>query len=261
MPQSNFWVDLIASLNKKKSKEQIKNDVQNLGDMKVPLIGTLSKAKTKAQIAKDLSSLNASTELKVKVDSKKVANDVQFATQQAQKQAKPMQINFEVKKEKLINDIKVLAKANSAMFKDVDVTSKYNALLDSAKFANTSKELKGVRLQLSALRSELRATNLAGLNLTDTLKKGVRRAGELFGSYGLIMAGTRQLRNAWTEALALDKAYTNLNKVQDELSRSDYPEYLDMCNRKAKELATSQKELIEGATEFSKSGYNLSTSL
>lgn len=260
MPQSNFWIDLIASLNKKRSKEQIKNDVQNLGDIKFPLIGTLFKAKTKAQIAKDLSSLNASTELKVKVDSRKVANNVQLATQQAQKQVKPMRVNFEVKKEKLINDIKVLAKTNSAMFKDVDITSKYNALLDSAKFANNSKELRNVRLQLSALRSELKATNLAGLSLTDTLKKGVRRAGELFGSYGLIMAGTRQLRNAWTEALALDKAFTNLNKVQDELSRSDYPEYLDMCNRKAKELATSQKGLIEGATEFSKSGYDLSTS-
>lgn len=260
MPQSNFWIDLIASLNKKKSKDQLKNDVQNLGDMKVPLIGTLSKAKTKAQIAKDLSSLNASTELKVKVDLKKVANDVQSATQQAQKQAKPMQINFEVKKEKLINDIKVLAKTNSAMFKEVDVTSKYNALLDSAKFANTSKELKGVRLQLSALRSELKATDLAGLNMTDTLKKGVRRAGELFGSYGLIMAGTRQLKNAWTEALTLDKSYTDLNKVQDELSRNDYPKYLADCNKKAKELAASQKGLIDGAAEFSKSGYNLSTS-
>jgi len=260
MPQSNFWIDLIASLNKKKSKDQIKNDVQNLGDIKFPLIGTLSKAKTKAQIAKDLSSLNASTELKVKVDSKKVANNVQLATQQAQKQVKPIQVNFDVKKEKLINDIKVLAKTNSAMFKDVDVTSKYNALLDSAKFANTSKELRSVRLQLSALRSELKATNLAGLNLTDTLKKGVRRAGEVFGSYGLIMAAIRQLRNAWTEALTLDKTYTDLNKVQNELSRSDYPKYLDDCNKKAKDLATSQKELIEGTTEFSKSGYNLSTS-
>lgn len=260
MPQSNFWIDLIASLNKKKSKDQIKNDAQNLGGIKVPLIGTLFKSKTKAQIAKDLSSLNASTELKVKVDSRKVANNVQLATQQAQKQVKPMRVNFEVKKEKLINDIKVLAKTNSAMFKDVDITSKYNALLDSAKFANNSKELRNVRLQLSALRSELKATNLAGLSLTDTLKKGVRRAGELFGSYGLIMAATRQLRNAWTEALTLDKTYTNLNKVQDELSRSDYPKYLEECNKKAKDLATSQKELIEGATEFSKSGYNLSKS-
>ena len=58
----------------------------------------------------------------------------------------------------------------------------------------------------------------------------------------------------------LDKTYTDLIKVQSELTRKDYPDYLERCNKKAQELATTQKALMEGSTEFSKSGYDLKTS-
>lgn len=262
MAENNFWINLVASLKKGQSKKQIQSDAKNLGEIKVPLIGTLDKAKTRAQLKKDLASLNGTVKLTGKFDEKGLNASVQQAAQKAQKKAKaqPVEIDFSVRKDKLVNDIKLLGQQNSKMFKDAGIAQKYNQLLDNAKLAVSNKQLQSLRLQLSAMRSEIRAVNLSGLTLGDTFKRTFRRATELFAGTGGVMLATQQLRKAWTEALNLDKAYTDLIKVQDQLSRSDYPDYLDRCNKKAQELAATQKGLIEGAAEFSKSGYNLSTS-
>lgn len=262
MAENNFWVNLVAFLKKGQSKKQIQTDAKNLGEIKVPLTGTLDKAKTRAQLKKDLASLNGTVKLTGKFDQKGLDASVQQAAKKAQKKAKaqPVEIDFNVRKDKLINDIKILAQQNSKMFKDAGMAQKYNQLFDNAKLAVSNKQIQLLRLQLSAMRSEIRATNLSGLTLGDTFKRTFTRATELFAGTGGVMLATQQLRKAWQEALNLDKAYTDLIKVQDQLSRSDYPDYLDRCNKKAQDLAATQKGLIEGAAEFSKSGYNLSTS-
>lgn len=258
MAQNNFWVDLVATLKKAQSKKQITSDAKNLGDIKIPLIGTLNKKATKAQIKQDLASINGTVNLNTKVNKKGVVTAVQQAQATANKST--IQVSMNLKKDKLINDIKVFGQQNTKLFKDVNMTAKYNSLLDSAKLASSGKEIQNLRMQLSAMRSELKANNLAGLTLGDTFKKTFKRATELFTGTGGIMLLTRQLRNTWEEALTLDKAYTDLIKVQNELTRSDYPDYLDRCNEKAQKLATTQKALIESVTEFSKSGYNLTES-
>lgn len=45
------------------------------------------------------------------------------------------------------------------MFKNADISAKYNSLLNNAKLATSGKELQNLRLQLSAMRSEIKATN------------------------------------------------------------------------------------------------------
>ncbi len=262
MAQNNFWIGLIADLKKAQSKKQVQTDAKNLGDIKVPLIGTLNKARTKAQLKQDLASMNGTVNLTGKMNKKGTVTSVQQATQQAQATANkvPIQVSMNLKKDKLINDINIFGQQNTKLFKDENMTAKYNSLLDSAKLASSGKEIQNLRMQLSAMRSELKANNLAGLTLGDTFKKTFKRATELFTGTGGIMLLTRQLHDTWEEALTLDKAYTDLIKVQNELSRSDYPDYLDRCNEKAQKLATTQKALIESTTEFSKSGYNLTES-
>ena len=264
MAQNNFIVDLIAKLHEARSRKQIQADAKRYADIKVPLTGTLDKAKTRAQIERDVASLNTTTtvNLKGKVDKKNITTSAQQVAQQAQNIAnkQPIKYNVELRKDKLINDIKIFGQQNSKMFKDSAMSSKYYTLLDSAKLASSGKELTNLRAQLSALRSEIKANNLAGLTLGETFKRTFKRIAQFFTGTRLVMLGTQQLRQAWTEAMNLDKAYTGLIKVQDELTRSDYPAYLDECNKKAKELATTQQALIESTTEFSKSGYDLATS-
>lgn len=261
---NNFLIGLTAFLNKDKSKTQIQSDAKQLGDanIKVPLVGTLDKAKTKVQLRQDLASMKGTINLTGKVNQKSIVSSVQQATQQAQRAVgkNPIQLNFNLKKDKLINDLRILGQQNSKMFKNADMSAKYNSLLNNAKLATSGKELQNLGLQLSAMRSEIKATNLSGMTLGDTFKKTFRRATELFTGTAGVMLISKQLKEAWTQAIELDTAFTDLVKVQDELSRSDYANYLDRCNKKAQELATTQKSLIEGVTEFSRSGYNLTES-
>ena len=88
MGYNDFLIDFIASLKKEESKKQIQSDAKNLGDIKVSLIGTLNKAKTRVQLKQDSESLNGSVNLTGKVDKKGVVTSVQQVTQQAQKQAR-----------------------------------------------------------------------------------------------------------------------------------------------------------------------------
>lgn len=257
---NSFFLALIAKLNKQKSKKQIQKDAKELGNIYVPIIGRLLKGQSKQQIQKDLSSITPQIKVSTSVNSKNLNQNVHRAVKNAQKNSKPISVNFQVKKEKLINDIKYLAKVNSAMFHNTDMSIKYHNLLDNAKLATSSKELRALKLQLSAIRSELKATGLAGKNMTDTFKSGVKRAVELFGSYGLIMSFTKQLRNAWNEAQELDESLTSLAKVSDEISRNNFPAYLDKCIKRTQELAVSTKDYIDSVTEFSKQGYSLADS-
>lgn len=261
MGEDNFILDLIASLLQSKSKKQIKEDIKSMGDIKFPLVGTLS-LKTKAQLKKDIASLNGTVNLTGKVNSKSVSTSLQQATAQAQKQvnAKPIEVSFAVKKEKLVNDIKLLAQQNSRLFKDTDMSIKYNSLLDDASMARNSVELSALRTQLGSLRSELKITGNAGLTFGDSLKKSLSKVMGLFGNFNIIMQFRQQLHNAWIEAEELDKSMTDLSRVNAEITRSGFPDYLDKVISKTKQLAVATKDYIDSVTTFSRAGYNLADS-
>lgn len=257
---NDFFIKLIAMLDKLRSKTQLDKDIKDIQPIKLPLTGTLNKAKTKAQLNRDLQSITPTVTVNANVNSQGLKQSTKNAVNQTQKNTQTIAVDFSIRKEKLINDIKILGQENSKLFKNNDMSAKYHTLLSDANIANSEQDIRSLRTQLEAMRSELKANNLAGASLGETLRKTFKRAAELFTGTGAIMAVSQQLRNAWNEAMTLDKSYTNLVKVQDQLTRSDYPEYLEQCNKKAQDLATTQKSLIEGATEFSKSGYNLSDS-
>lgn len=259
LAENNFIIELIARLNKSASKKQVQTDAENLGKIKIPLIGTLNKRQTRQQIKQDLASLNETVNITGKVDKNGVVKSVQQATQQAQKdtKAKPIEINFSVKKDKLINDIKLLGKQNSRLFKDAGMTSKYNNLLDNAQLAASTQELNNLRLQLGAFRSEIKVAGKTGMTFIDALKSGLSKVLQLFGGYNIVMQFTKQLRNAWKEAKELDSALTDLSRVNSDISRSDFSSYLDKVIDKAKKLSVAIKDCIDATTTFSRAGYNL----
>ena len=261
MGEDNFILGLIASLLQSKSKKQIKEDIKSMGDIKFPLVGTLSP-KTKAQLKKDIASLDGTINLTGKVNSKGVVTSLQQATAQAQKQAdlKPVEMSFSVKKDKLLNDIKLLAQQNSKLFKNSDMSIKYNSLLDNAEMARNTVELSALRTQLGSLRSELKITGNAGLTFGDSLKKSLSKVMGLFGNFNIIMQFRQQLHNAWTEAEELDKSMTDLSRVNAEITRSGFPDYLDKVISKTKQLAVATKDYIDSVTTFSRAGYNLADS-
>lgn len=297
MGNNEFILNIIAALNKQLSKAQLKKDLQGIDNsLSVKVIAKLATALSKKQLRDSLKQLNNLyvqvgtkfktdqnsknellkeieqlqknlTELQLKVGvehgaSKNVISSVISTAKTAQRYADKTAItlDIEVRKEKAVNDILYIGQRYSKLFSNVSASNKYEKLLNSAYSISDKSQLQEVRAQISAFTSDLKAHGLAVQSTGGKWRKLTERAKDLFSAASIVRMIFTQTKQAVSTTIGLDKVYTDLVKVNDELSRGDYASYLAECNVKAQELATSQKALIQGAEEFSKSGYNLDTS-
>ena len=258
---NNFILQLIASLSKTKSKQQIKSDVKSLGDMYVKLIGNLDMPKTRKAIKAQLKGLNNFTfNITPNVNTKGVQSATKQVINNAQRVASSnkVHLNFDTSKQQLINMIKIVGKNNNKLFNDREMTAKYNQLLNSANVAKSTGELKTLKGELAAFKTELVATNNAGLTWGSKFKKSIESYAKFFSGASMIYALFNQVRNAATEAKALDDSLVNLQKVTDEIGdRDTLYKYFDKSLSKAQELNVKVGSLIDAVTEFKKLGWDL----
>lgn len=262
MAQNNFILNLIASLNKTRSKQQIKADTKTLGDLYVKLIGCLNMAQTRKYIKNQLKGLSGNT---FTITPSLNEKGIQAATKQtvntAQKVANSNKIyySFDVDKAKFQNQLKNFAANNSKLFSSKEMSAKYNNLLNLSNIAKSKTELNALRKQLAAFKTELIATNKAGMNWTDKFKASISRFSQYFSGASFIYAVTTQLRKTWTEAKILDDSLVSLQKVTSEISdRNALYKYFDKAMNKAQELNVKVGSLVDAVTEFKKMGWSLS---
>lgn len=261
MAQNNFLINLIAGLSKTKSKQQIKSDTKSLGDMYVKLIGNLDMPKTRKAIKAQLKGLN---NLKFNITPNVNTKGVQSATRQAVNNAQKVannnkvHLNFDTSKQQLVNQIKILGRNNNKLFSDREMTAKYNQLLNSANVAKSIGELKTLRGELSAFKTELVATNNAGMTWGSKFKESIKSYAKFFSGASMIYALSNQIRNAATEAKTLDDRLVDLQKVTDEIGDRDaLYKYFNRAMSKANELNVKVDSLIYAITEFKKLGWSL----
>ena len=261
MAVNDFIVNLVAGLSKTKSKQQIKSDAKSLGDMYVKLIGNLDMPKTRKAIKSQLKGLNNLTfNITPNVNTKGVQTATKQAINNAQRVANSnkVHLNFDTSKQQLVNQIKILGRNNNKLFSDREMTAKYNQLLNSANVAKSTGELKTLRGELSAFKTELVATNNAGLTWGSKFKKSIESYAKFFSGASMIYALSNQVRNAVTEAKTLDDSLVNLQKVTDEIADRDaLYKYFDKSLSKAQELNVKVGSLIDAVTEFKKLGWDL----
>lgn len=259
---NNFILQLVAGLNKTKSKQQIKSDAKSLGDMKfVKLIGNLDMPKTRKAIKAQLKGLNNLTfNITPNVNTKGVQTATKQAINNAQRVANSnkVHLNFDTSKQQLVNQIKILGRNNNKLFNNHEMTAKYNQLLNAANVAKSTGELKTLRGELSAFKTELVATNNAGMTWGSKFKESVKSYTKFFSGASLVYAISNQVRNAATEAKTLDDSLVNLQKVTDEISDRDaLYKYFNKSLSKAQELNVKVGSLIDAVTEFKKLGWDL----
>ena len=262
MAVNDFIVNLVAGLSKTKSKQQIKSDAKSLGDMKfVKLIGNLDMPKTRKAIKAQLKGLNNLTfNITPNVNTKGVQTATKQAINNAQRVANnnKVHLNFDTSKQQLVNQIKILGRNNNKLFNNHEMTAKYNQLLNAANVAKSTGELKTLRGELSAFKTELVATNNAGMTWGSKFKESVKSYTKFFSGASLVYAISNQVRNAATEAKTLDDSLVNLQKVTDEISDRDaLYKYFDKSLSKAQELNVKVGSLIDAVTELKKLGWDL----
>ena len=292
--ENSFTLDIIAKLNKQLSKKAINGDLKSLDNsMYVRVMAKLSKTLSRKELnkqLKELDNLYVNIGTKVKADKKTIEQNIRMLQKsmadieiglkasklqqeklnveieairknaQRKINSEPLEFNLQVKKDKLVSDIEYLGKRYSKLFSSDSARKKYEIIMQNALSVSNKTQLADTRAELAAFTSELKANGLAAKSAGDRWRDLTARAKDLFSAATIIRVVFEQLRNSVKTTIELDKAYTDLIKVQEDLTRNDYSDYLDKCNKKAQELATTQKALIESASEFSKSGYGLDIS-
>lgn len=227
----------------------------------VKLIGNLDMPKTRKAIKAQLKGLNNLTfNITPNVNTKGVQSATKQAINNAQRVANSnkVHLNFDTSKQQLVNQIKILGRNNNKLFNDREMTVKYNQLLNAANVAKSTGELKTLRGELSAFKTELVATNNAGMTWGSKFKESVKSYTKFFSGASLVYAISNQVRNAATEAKTLDDSLVNLQKVTDEISdRDTLYKYFDKSLSKAQELNVKVGSLIDAVTEFKKLGWDL----
>lgn len=251
---------MIAALNKTKSVTRIKQDIKKLGDFYVYITGKLHLTKTGKMIREQLKGRTYNVNLLPKINKKNVQNATNQAVNTAKKVANTNKVplNFEVKKEQLINKLKIVAKENNKLFSNQDLTKKYNSLLNSANIAKSTADLRKVRSELSAFKTELKATGYATMSWGSKFKESIKRYANFFSGASFVYTMINQLRQASSEAKSLDDRLVDLQKVTDEIEDRDaLYNYFDRAMSKAKDLNVKVDSLIYAITEFKKMGWSL----
>lgn len=231
---SKLTVDVIAKLNKQLSKSSINNDLKSLNNtMYVRVLAKLSKTLASRELKRQLKELD---NMKVNVRTKIKVNKSTEA--ELRKSIKSLQ--------KTVSDLEIGLNTSKMKTELQSMKKEMQQKIDKSQLADFNKEVKN---------SESAAQSAEG-----KWKQLAARFKDFFSSTAISKEILSQVRQAVDTAIDLDKTYTNLTKANDELSRGDYADYLSRCNQRAQELATSQKTLMEGATEFSKLGFDLDTS-
>ena len=251
---------MIAALNKTKSVTRIKQDIKKLGDFYVYITGKLHLTKTRKMINDQLKGRTYNVNLSPKINKKNVQNATNQAVNTAKKVANTNKVplNFEVKKEQLINKLKIVAKEYNKLFSNQDLTKKYNSLLNSANIAKSTADLRKVRSELSAFKTELKATGYATMSWGSKFKESIKCYANFFSGASFVYTMINQLRQASSEAKSLDDRLVDLQKVTDEIEDRDaLYKYFDRAMSKAKDLNVKVDSLIYAITEFKKMGWSL----
>ncbi len=247
-------VELLAGLNKAASEQQIKKDAKKLKNIWVYLKAKLDLSHIRKQLSR------ARFVLQIIANTKGVQSATIQAMANAQKIANKNKIKYtlEMDRAKLQNELKNFAKMNSKLFSSKEMTMKYNQLLDASKVAKTKREINNLRKQLSAFKTELIATNKAGMTWADKFKASISHFTQYFMGASFIYTMIYQLRNAWTEAKELDDSLVDLQKVTSEIEdRNSLYKYFDKALDKANDLNVKVNSLIYAITEFKKLGWSL----
>lgn len=227
----------------------------------VKLIGNLDMPKTRKAIKAQLKGLNNLTfNITPNVNTKGVQSATKQAINNAQRVANnnKVHLNFDTSKQQLVNQIKILGKNNNKLFNNREMTAKYEQLLSSANVAKSTGELKTLRGELSAFKTELVATNNAGRTWSSKALDSMKNYAKFFSGASFVYTIFNLGRNATTEAKTLDDSLVDLQKVTDEIADRDaLYKYFDKSLSKAQELNVKVGSLIDAVTEFKKLGWDL----
>ena len=284
----NFILDLIGSLQRSKSKQQINSDIKMLEKSinMLRLTATLAKKDTKKEINAYIKSLEnqlSQVKLKAKIDSKNLKNDINkalngvsfkdidllsidesktklkirkvIADTKAYVDKNNISIDIGMKKEKLNNDLTTYLNKNTKIKESsvlLEEADKLKALIDSI---DDPKSLKEATTAFQLYKSEVSATGFAAKSTTDRIKgmlSHITKIGSFFGVASLAVNSFRKSLQTFKE---VDTYLTEISKANDKLSKSDLAQIGNDSFDVASKYGKKATNYLSAVQEMSRAGY------
>lgn len=121
------------------------------------------------------------------------------------------------------------------------------------KAATNPSEYNAANTQFKRLKAQIDAAGLSGKSFGDQLKSSFGNLTQLFSVTSLIMTGVSQVKQGFSELVALDDAMVELKKVTDETTDA-YKNFYYQANDIAKDLGATTQEVISQTAAWGQLG-------
>ncbi len=285
---NEFVLNLLALLDKQKSKSQINSDIKNLEQTirKIKIVATLAKGNTKTELNQTIRQMEAQLrqiKVQAKIDNRQLNREINNALRNVSardinlnlnsnserlnaqvrrvvSQAReyvnrnPLNINIDLKKEKLLNQLTTF-------------TNKYTKINESSYWLGEAERLRGVISSVSN-RSELRdatdelqvftsgvrATGYAAVSTTDKIKGMLGNIVKVGNYFGLAFVAVNKFRQSLNTLKTNDTILTEVSKTS-EMTKQQLKELGDEAFKVASKYGQVSGNYLLAVQEMARSGY------
>lgn len=251
MSSSNneFVLNLMAMLDKQKSKSQINTDIKDLEKVlrKVRLVATLTKGTTKTELNQTIKQLEAQLrqiKLQARIDSRQLNREINNALRnvsardirlningngerlnaqlrrllsQAREFAdrNPIRVNIDLKKEKLLNQLTAFTNKNTKINESAYWLGEAERLRGVISSVTNRDELRNATDQLQVFTTGVRATGYATVSTTDKIKGMLGNVIKVGNYFGLAFTAVNKFKQSLVSLKEMDTILTEISKTSE----------------------------------------------
>lgn len=157
-------------------------------------------------------------------------------------------------KARVLSNIDRILAQNTAMTKTL--RSEFTKLRVAVDGCDDTNALRNLKLQMSQLNNEMKASGKFGLSRLGQIKDNIQKFSSWFFIGGTVATGVRLIRSFISTIYALDTALVDLRKTTSATSK-ELEDFYYASNVTAKNLGVTTEEIISQASAWSRLGYSI----
>ena len=246
---NEFVVNLVALLQRQKSRTQINKDIKELEKVinKIKLVGVLTKGTTKAALNQTIREMEAQlrqVRLQARIDNRQLnreinnalrnvsARDIQLnvsgnserlgvqvrrAVSQAREivERSPISVNIDLKREKLLNQLTAFLNKNTKINESSYWLGEAERLRGVISSVTNRDELRNAADQLQVFTTGVRATGFAAVSTSDRIKNMLGNVLKIGNYFGLAFTAVNKFRQSLVSLKEMDTLLTEINKTSE----------------------------------------------
>lgn len=289
---NEFVLELLALLDKQKSKTKINTDIKNLEQLvrKLKLTATLAKGNTKSeinQVIKQLESQLRQVKIQAKMDNRQLnreinaalrnvsARDIQLninsnserlnaQVRRAISQARefvsrnPISVNIDLKREKLLNQLTAFTNKHTKINESSYWLREAERLRGVIGSVTNRNELRNATDQLQVFTTGVRATGYAAVSTTDKIKGMLGNVAKVGNYFGLAFVAVNKFRQSLSTLKTNDTILTEISKTS-EMTAQQLRELGDEAFAVSSKYGQVSGNYLTAVQEMARSGYEMTS--